>query len=46
MTLQAYFKNYEENAVFTCVAKTCLNARIRAIINFTSKPAVIFFVSI
>ena len=38
-----YFKNYEENAAYPCVAKTRLNARINAIINFTSKLAVIFF---
>ena len=43
MILQAYFKNYEENAAYTCVAKTRFNTRVRMIINFTSKLAVIFF---
>ena len=37
------FKNYEENAAYTCVAFTRFNSRVRVIINFTSKLAVSFF---
>ena len=39
-----FLKNYEENADYTRVAKTRFNARVHAIINLTSKLAVIFFV--
>ena len=38
------FKNYEENAAYIRVAKTRFNASVHAVINFTSKLAVIFFV--
>ena len=37
-----FVRNYEEMAAYTCVAKTCLNARVHAIMNFTSNLAVIF----
>ena len=42
MILYAYLKNYEENAAYTWVAKTHFKTRVRAIINFMSKLAVIF----
>ena len=37
------YENYEENAAYNLVAKTHLNALVRAIVNFTSNLAVIFF---
>ena len=37
------FKKLLENAAYTCVAKTRLNAQVVEIVNFTSKLAVIFF---
>ena len=41
--VNSYFKSYEENAAFTCVAKTHLNAQVSEIVNLTSKLVVIFF---
>ena len=43
MILQAYLKNYEENAAYTCVTNTCINAQLSEIVNFTSKLSVGFF---
>ena len=38
-------KNYEENAAYTRVAKTSINAQVSEIVNFTSKLAVFFFIA-
>ena len=43
MILEAYLKNYEENAAYTRFAKTRINAQASEIVKFTSKLAVFFF---